>query len=183
MKLGSSSVESLNKTKRSLPRWFVSACSLQRKNRYAQWFRLIVSLVCSCSTKHRIWLTTLKSPIHLRSSCTVSNSPLRSNQCIIRKERNPFFGVSLVTMISGARNQRRSVLSQRLYDRMKSLFPDHRSDLVAASILLSNTYLSVGDEQRAQEVRINRIQQFGKKVQPGLSWTAVNGELVVTAVF
>lgn len=88
-----------------------------------------------------------------------------------------------VTMISGARNQRQPFLSQRLYDRMKCLFPDHRSELVAASILLSNTYLSVGDEQRAQEVRLDRIQQFGKKVKPGLTWTAVNGELLVTAVF
>jgi hypothetical protein len=83
-------------------------------------------------------------------------------------------------MLSGARNHRHSILSQKLYDRMKSLFPDHKSDLNAASVLLSNTYSSVGDEQRAQEVRVNRIKQFGKKVKSGLSWTEVNGELVVS---
>jgi hypothetical protein len=83
-------------------------------------------------------------------------------------------------MLSGARNHRHSILSQKLYDRMKSLFPDQKSHLIAASVLLSNTYSSVGDEQRAQEVRISRLNQFGKKIKAGLSWTEVNGELVVS---
>jgi glycine betaine/choline ABC-type transport system substrate-binding protein len=84
-------------------------------------------------------------------------------------------------MLSGARNHRHSTLSQKLYDRMKSLFPDQKSDLIAASVLVSNTYSSVGDEQQAQEVRISRMKQLGSKVRAGLSWTEVNGELVVRA--
>ena len=83
-------------------------------------------------------------------------------------------------MLSGARNQRQSDLSQRLYDRMTSLFPDQKSALISASILLSNTYLSTDEPQRAQEVRLKRIKQFGRKVKPGVSWTEVNDELLVT---
>jgi hypothetical protein len=64
---------------------------------------------------------------------------------------------------------------------MKSLFPDQKSHLIAASVLVSNTYSSVGDEQQAQEVKISRIKQFGKKIEAGLSWTQLNGELVVSA--
>jgi hypothetical protein len=83
-------------------------------------------------------------------------------------------------MLSSARNHRDSALSQKLYDRMKSLFPDQKSLLISASILVSNTYSSVGDEQQAQEVRISRMKQLGGKVKAGLSWTEVNGELVVS---
>jgi glycine betaine/choline ABC-type transport system substrate-binding protein len=84
-------------------------------------------------------------------------------------------------MLSGARNHRDSALSQKLYDRMKCLFLDQKSHLIAASVLVSNTYSSVGDEQQAQEVRISRMKQLGSKVKAGLSWTEVNGELVVSA--
>ena len=87
--------------------------------------------------------------------------------------------VLAVAMLSGARNQRDSELSQRLYDRMTSLFPGQKPALISASILLSNTYLSTGEHERAQEIRLKRIKQFGRKVKPGLSLTDVNGELVV----
>ena len=88
--------------------------------------------------------------------------------------------ILLVAILSGARTQRQFILSQQLYDRMKSLFPDQRPGLIAASVLLSNTYSSVGDEQKAQEVRIGRLKQFGNEIKLGLSWTEVNGELVVS---
>jgi hypothetical protein len=83
-------------------------------------------------------------------------------------------------MLSAARNHRHSILSQKLYDRMKSLFPDRKSHLVAASVLLSNTYSSVGDEQQAHGVRISRINHLGNKIKAGLSWTEMNGQLVVS---
>jgi hypothetical protein len=86
----------------------------------------------------------------------------------------------LVSLLSGARNHRDSALSQKLYDRMKFLFPNQKSDLIAALVLVSNTYSSVGDEQQAQEVQISRIKQLGNKTKAGLSWTEVNGELVVS---
>jgi hypothetical protein len=94
-----------------------------------------------------------------------------------------YFCVITAAILSGARNHRQVVLSQKLYDRMKDLFPDKKSDLISASILLSNTYSSLGDNQQAQEVRLNRIKQFGRNVKVGLSWTEVNGELVVTKYF
>ena len=83
-------------------------------------------------------------------------------------------------MLSGARTQRHPALSQQLYDRMKSLFPDRKPNLIAASVLLSNTYSSVGEVQQAQEVRIDRLKQFGNRMRLGVSWTEVNGDLVVS---
>ena len=85
-----------------------------------------------------------------------------------------------VALLSGARNHRQVALSQQIYDHMQRLFPDQREGLIAASILVSNIYSSSGDEQRAKEVRLARIKQFGKKVLAGVSWTRVNGELVVS---
>ena len=85
----------------------------------------------------------------------------------------------LVTMLSAARNHNDSVLSKKLYDRMQLLFPDHKSQLISASVLVSNTYVSVGDSQKGEQIRIDRIKRFGNKVKPGCSWTEVNDELVV----
>jgi hypothetical protein len=82
-------------------------------------------------------------------------------------------------MLSGARTQRDAALSQRLYNRMQTLFPNQKPNLIAASVLLSNTYSSVGDEQKSQEVRIDRLKHLGSNMRLGLSWTEVNGELVV----
>ena len=84
-----------------------------------------------------------------------------------------------VTMLSGARNHRDTVLSRKLFDRMQSLFPDHKDQLIAASILLANTYRSVGDHMEAEQIRNDRIKHLGNKIKPGCSWTEVNGELVV----
>jgi hypothetical protein len=85
--------------------------------------------------------------------------------------------------MSGLRNQRNSGLSRKLYDRMKSLFPDEKESLVSGSILLANIYSSLGDHEEAESIRLNRIKQFGKKVKPGSSWTEVNGELWVNSFF
>ena len=63
---------------------------------------------------------------------------------------------------------------------MKSLFPAQTNDLIAASVLLSNTYSSVGEHQQAEAVRANRVRQFGKRVKVGRSWTEVDDELVVS---
>jgi hypothetical protein len=54
--------------------------------------------------------------------------------------------VLAVSMLSAARNCSQSDLSQRLYDRMKSLFPEQKPALISASILLCNTYLSIGEQ-------------------------------------
>jgi hypothetical protein len=91
--------------------------------------------------------------------------------------------ITLVAMLSGARNCQDSVLSQKIYNRMKSLFPDRKENLIAGSILLCNTYSSVGEYEQAKDVRSNRIKELGKSVKIGLSWTAVNGEVVVRCFF
>ena len=84
--------------------------------------------------------------------------------------------------MSGARNHCNAALSHRLYERMKSLFPNQTNDIIAASVLLSNTYSSVGEHQQAEAVRANRVRQFGKRVKVGRSWTEVDDELVVTSI-
>ena len=117
---------------------------------------------------------TMRSPIRRTSSCTVSESErqLSLNESIISD-------LSLATILSAARTCRDAVRSRKLYERMQSLFPDQRSELISASILVSNTYLSVGDEQEAQDIRSDRIKRLGNKVRAGVSWTEVNGEVVV----
>ncbi|CAF3241443.1 unnamed protein product, partial [Rotaria socialis] len=83
-----------------------------------------------------------------------------------------------MAMLSGARNNRNSVLSQRLYNQMKSLFSNKKDDFIAASILLCNTYSSLGQFEQAAHIRSTRIKEFGKNVKVGLTWTEANGELV-----
>ena len=77
-------------------------------------------------------------------------------------------------MLSSARTARRSDLAKTLYDRMQRLFSDNRPDLIAASILLSNTYRSLGDYGQATDVRDHRLKAYGAKVEPGKTWTVVN---------
>ncbi|CAM4827283.1 unnamed protein product [Rotaria magnacalcarata] len=51
--------------------------------------------------------------------------------------------IMYTAMLSGARNHRHVVLSEKLYNQMKSLFSNEKSDLISASTLLSNTYSSL----------------------------------------
>jgi hypothetical protein len=88
--------------------------------------------------------------------------------------------IILVAVLSGARNRRQSDLAQKLYDRMRSLFPHHKSDLIAASILVGNIYSSIGDYGQSQEIRNDRLKHYGAKVTPGITWSEVNDELVVS---
>jgi hypothetical protein len=82
-------------------------------------------------------------------------------------------------MLSGARNCRHSGLSEKIYNRMKILFPDRKDNLISGSILLGNIYSSLGDYEKAETIRSNRIKEYGKKVKAGLSWTEVDGEIAV----
>jgi hypothetical protein len=88
-----------------------------------------------------------------------------------------------VAILSAARVHRNSILSQKTYSRMKSLFPDQKQALMSGSILLSNTYSSVGDQQRSKDVQSIRMKELGKKAKTGLSWSEVNGEIVVKDLF
>ena len=82
-----------------------------------------------------------------------------------------------------ARNARDHALSKKLYRRIKFLFANQSYDLTAASILLANTYISVGEYRQAEDIRLNRLNQSGNKVKVRLSWTEVNGQLVVKFFF
>ena len=86
-------------------------------------------------------------------------------------------------MLSAARSFHQVDLSEKLFTKMKTLFPENKIKLIPASILLSNTYSSVGDYRSARQERSNRIKQFGNNVTIGLSWTEVNDKIVVTEQF
>jgi hypothetical protein len=119
----------------------------------------------------------IKDHEKVHSPCPV----MYSKYSIIQEKKDQRFPCLFISVIllSGARNHRRTLLSQRIYDQMKLLFPDHKPALIVASILVSNTYRSVGEDEQAQYVRNNRFEQIGKRVKAGVSWTEVNGELVV----
>ena len=87
--------------------------------------------------------------------------------------------VFVVTLLSGARNGRQSDLAQKIYNRMQSLFPHETDSLISGSILLSNIYLSTGDHEEARKIRLDRIRQYGTKVNPGVSWTEIGDEMLV----
>ena len=85
----------------------------------------------------------------------------------------------LVTLLSGARNEKNIHLSQSVYNRMKKLFPEMKDPLMAAAILLANVYASSGELDKASDIRI-QMHKSGVKKQVGLTWTRVNGELYVS---
>lgn len=62
---------------------------------------------------------------------------------------------------------------------MNTLFADIESCLLPASVLLSNTYSSIGDFSKASQVRMG-IDRMNLKKKVGLSWTVVNGTIQVT---
>ncbi|CAF3989148.1 unnamed protein product, partial [Rotaria sordida] len=94
------------------------------------------------------------------------------------EKSNPPCSVMYMAILSGARNSRQHILSQKIYDRMIMLFPNEKETLKSGSVLLGNTYLSVGDHEQAKNVRLNRIKELGTKIQPGVSWTEFNGEIL-----
>jgi hypothetical protein len=85
----------------------------------------------------------------------------------------------LVALLSGARNEKNSYLSQKIYDRMEKLFPDSTDRLMSAAILLANVYGSSGEIGKATSIRI-QLNQSGTKKKIGLSWTVTNGQLFVS---
>jgi hypothetical protein len=89
----------------------------------------------------------------------------------------------LVAIISDARNCRESVVSERVSNRMNTLFPDQNNALVSGSILLANIYSSLGDDEQAIIIQSNRRINYGNKAKPGLNWAEKDGGIVVTDLF
>ncbi|CAF3688864.1 unnamed protein product, partial [Rotaria socialis] len=86
--------------------------------------------------------------------------------------------VMYMSLLSGARNSRNSNLSEKIYKRMKTLFPNAREGLVSGIVLLSNIYSSLGKYEEAKHFRSNQIEELGVKVKVGLSWTEIKGHIV-----
>ena len=89
--------------------------------------------------------------------------------------------IDQVTMLSGTRNAKHAYLCQKIFDRIRLLFPGNDDRLTSATVLLANTYGLTRDFTRTSELRIELSQSNLKKV-PGRSSTIVNGKLVVRLV-
>ncbi len=84
-----------------------------------------------------------------------------------------------MALLSGARNQRNSSLSADIYRRMEKNFPNYKDELVAAAVLLANTYQSAGDLEKATVIK-KKLNVEGAKRKRGLSWTEVNRKIFVS---
>ncbi|CAF3317577.1 unnamed protein product [Rotaria socialis] len=67
-------------------------------------------------------------------------------------------------------------LAQQIYDRMNKVFPQSDDSLVSAATLLANVYGSIGDIDKASDIRI-QLTKSGAKKKSGLSWTVVDGQV------
>ncbi|CAF3370752.1 unnamed protein product [Rotaria socialis] len=92
------------------------------------------------------------------------------------KTKSPSF-VMYMSLLSGARNNRDTILSEKIFNRMLSLFPDEKDNLMSSVILVSNTYSSLGEDEQAHDFRSHHQKKLGTRVKVGLSWTEVNGEV------
>jgi hypothetical protein len=84
-----------------------------------------------------------------------------------------------VSLLSGARNQRNSSLSEEIYNRIEELFPNYKEKLIPAAILLANTYQSSGNFEKATDIK-KKLSVAGAKKQQGLSWTEIDGKIFVS---
>ncbi|CAF4461467.1 unnamed protein product [Rotaria socialis] len=81
-----------------------------------------------------------------------------------------------MALLSGARNRMNANLAQQIYDRMNKVFPQSDDSLVSAATLLANVYGSIGDIDKASDIRI-QLTKSGAKKKSGLSWTVVDGQV------
>ena len=84
-----------------------------------------------------------------------------------------------MSLLSAARNRRNKQLVENIYQRMKELFSHLPDRLTSATVLLANLYGSSGDVDKASTIRYE-MSRSGAKKKPGLSWTAINGQLFVS---
>ncbi|CAF4585561.1 unnamed protein product, partial [Rotaria sp. Silwood2] len=81
-------------------------------------------------------------------------------------------------LLSGARNHQNFILLEKVFNRMKNLFPEKKQGLTADFIFLPNSYSSVGEDEQAKEVQLKRLHQIGKNKIVGITWTEGNGKVV-----
>lgn len=84
-----------------------------------------------------------------------------------------------MALLSAARNQMNANLAEQTYDRINKVFPQSNDLFASASVLLANVYESIGDTDKASDIRI-QLNKSGVKRKIGLSWTVVNGQIYVS---
>ena len=89
------------------------------------------------------------------------------------------FLVVPVALLSGCRNRKHSQLADVVYSRMRKHFPEEKSSLTAAIVLLANTAASSGDMDRALNVR-DHLNRPDMKKTVGLSWSSVDDKFYVS---
>lgn len=62
---------------------------------------------------------------------------------------------------------------------MMTLSSHEKNDLISATILLSTTYSSLGDDQQAAAIQSHRRIHHGNKFTFGMTWAEKDGEIVV----
>ncbi|CAF3547469.1 unnamed protein product [Rotaria socialis] len=61
--------------------------------------------------------------------------------------------VKYMALLYGLRNSRNRILSEKIYNQMKSLFLNQKEKLLSGAILLSNIYSSIGEHQLSKDFR------------------------------
>ena len=84
-----------------------------------------------------------------------------------------------MALLSGVRNAKNHHLSQEIYNRMRKIFPQLSDPITSAAILLANVYGSVGDFEKASDIR-DELNQFGMKKKIGLTWTVIDENIHVS---
>ncbi|CAF4090135.1 unnamed protein product [Rotaria magnacalcarata] len=64
--------------------------------------------------------------------------------------------VKYMALLYGLRNSRNRILSEKIYNRMKSLFLNQKENLLSGAILLSNIYSSIGEHQLSNGFRFDQ---------------------------
>ena len=84
-----------------------------------------------------------------------------------------------MALLSGARNENNSQLSQEVFDQMKKLFPHSTTLLTPAAILLANVYGSSGELDKASDIRVE-LDKTGAKKTAGISRIVFREKLFVS---
>ncbi|CAF4431514.1 unnamed protein product, partial [Rotaria socialis] len=129
------------------------------------------SIFNNIQTKTEIIYTTMIDCLSRRAAFE------EAQQLIEQFERDHAPAITIyMPLLSGARNQKYSKLSQEVVDRMQKLFPNMKDSLVAASILLANVYASSGDIGKATDIKIE-LHKSGAKKRIGVTVTDIDGKL------
>ena len=205
IKLVRSSPASKRKPKNTTPQWYLSSdifFSICQRWLWCLLFswRWIVWVDDHCSMKHNSWSINMNCIICLHLSCTVSMLSARTTLDTSIEGRylwdelglriwkqsypwskwvNGWIAFVVVALLSAARNRRNKQLVENIHQRMNKLFPRLPDLITSATVLLANLYGSTGEMDKASNIR-SELSRSGAKKKPGLSWTAVNGELYVS---